>query len=280
MEVDPCCPLCQKVMTTTEVSDLTTEMLDEIRRLPETTASAERQLRAEQTKYEQLLGLQPLTVRLADLKVRTPKLRTELASVQEQLSAALAESETIEMLQAEPQARIEMATRILGDMSTLDTAAKEMARLRTEIDRLRADLPANQTTLSMDEAQRQRGTIAEQLDSCRARTAQLQSDYDRDQTAVNKMRDMRSKLQDEKIQLQSDQQALAQIRERYEECVRQIGVRQTELAGLMERQKPLRLELAQTMQDKERVVADQQTVLRKAQDKMNELVKINDRIKR
>lgn len=267
-------------MTTTEVSDLTTEMLDEIRRLPETTASAERQLRAEQTKYEQLLGLQPLTVRLADLKVRTPKLRTELASVQEQLSAALAESETIEMLQAEPQARIEMATRILGDMSTLDTAAKEIARLRTEIDRLRADLPANQTTLSMDEAQRQRGTISEQLDSCRARTAQLQSDYDRDQTAVNKMRDMRSKLQDEKIQLQSDQQALAQIRERYEECVRQIGVRQTELAGLTERQKPLRLELAQTMKDKERVEADQRTVLRKAQDKMNELVKINDRIKR
>lgn len=267
-------------MTTTEVSDLTTEMLDEIRRLPETIAMSERQLRTEQSKYEQLLGLQPLTVRLADLKVNTPKLRTDLTTVQTELAAAMAESETIEMLQAEPHAHVEMATRMLGDMSVLDTAAKDIARLRIEIDRLRDGLPSSRTALSMDEAQSQRRDIAGQLDLCRTRTAQLQSQYDRDMTAANKMRDSRSRLQDEKIRLQEGQQALAQIRERFEECERQIALRQVELSALMERQKPLRVDLARAMQEKERIVVEQRTALQKAQDKLNELVKVNDSIKR
>lgn len=121
-------------MSGDEACDLTTELTDEIQKLPENIIRAEKALKTETLKYENLLQLKPNILKVKDLKEALPKKKEELKQVEELLGETVSEYETILALIGEPTHNMELANSMMGDMTLLDEALKESARLEKDLE--------------------------------------------------------------------------------------------------------------------------------------------------
>lgn len=248
--------------------------------MPENIKRVELVLHGEQKKLEALLALKPVTDRLAKLQIDIPNMKNNLKRTEEELSEALAESETSEILMAEPMSDMELANNILGDMSVLDEAQKDGVRLENELKNLRANLPASTVTTNLDEAQSKRNQISDELKQSRSLAANLLKTYEDEMSIVNNIRDKRSQLQDQKIHLQEGVQALSQFKARVNDIEHQMTLINVELNELGSKMEPLKIEMEQVMHTKKRDMDKNRDELRKATSKYNNLLQRNDEIKR
>lgn len=240
MEAEPCCPLCHKDMTSSEVTDLTAELHDDIRRLPERIDSTERVLKQEQRKYEALLGLKSITERVEKLKIEIPKLKDSLNKTEQELETARADMENLQMAMVEPQSNLELAQSMLGDMSLLDEALKDTERLAQELTALKAKLPTRTSSLTMDEAQLQRNIINTKLREERRLIEQMRSKCQEVSETINSLREKRNQMKDQQIKLQEGVQALSQMKKRHSEIEVQIAAKREDVAKLQAVLGPLR----------------------------------------
>lgn len=248
--------------------------------MPENIKRVELVLCNEQKKLEALLSLQPITVRLAKLKIDIPILKSNLKRTEEELSEALVDCESSEVLLAEPMSDMELANIILGDMSVLDEAQKDGVRLKTELNKLRANLPASTVNTNLEEAQLQRSQISDELKKSRNQAASLLKTYEDEMSIVNNIRDKRSQLQDQKIQLQEGVQALSQFKARVSEIEQQITVITAELTELGAKMEPLKIEMEQVMLAKKTDMDKNREELHRATTKYNTLLQRSEDIKR
>lgn len=237
-------------------------------------------LRDEQKKLEALLSLQPVTVRLAKLEIDIPNMKGNLKRTEEQLSEALADNESSEVMVAEPMSNMELANNILGDMSVLDEAQKDGVRLENELTKLRANLPAATENTNLEEAQLKRNQISDELKQSRNLATNLLKTYDEEMNIVNNIRDKRSQLQDQKIHLQEGVQALSQLKARVTEIENQITRINVELTELDAKMEPLKIEMEQAMLAKKRDMDNNRDELRRATAKYNNLLQRNEELKR
>jgi len=121
-------------MSSDEACDLTNELTDEIQKLPDNITRAEKALKAEQIKYENLLQIKPNILKVKDLKESLPQKKEELKKVEELLGESVSEYETLLALIGEPTQNMELANSMMGDMTLLDEALKDSLRLTKDLD--------------------------------------------------------------------------------------------------------------------------------------------------
>lgn len=257
---------------------MTSELLDEIHCLPANIERVERVLKIEQGKYELLLGMQPLTERIAKLTVDTPKMKQNLKQTEEKLSAALAEADAFVMSLAEPNANMELANSMLGDMTLLDEANKDVERIQKELAALRAKMPESTTTMTMDEAQQKRTTLSTSLRKERQHCDHLQSQYDEHSKMLNTLRDKRNKLKDQQIALQEGAQALPSLKQRQIEIAQMIEKIVGEMAKLERDLGPMKEQLQQAITAKQRAVNANREKLGAATLNLNNMKRTNSEV--
>lgn len=223
MEADPCCPLCHTDMTDGQVLDLTVEMQDEIRRLPEKIQAAERTLRIEQRKYETLLGLRSVHERIAVLRKDVPRQRDTLAATERALATASADAENQQLALVEPTERLELAQSLMGDMTLLDEALRELDVLTTQLLAIRGRMPERTSTQTLAEAQAQRTELSRTLRTERTAVEKAQALHREAGDKLNRLRERRNQLKDQQIQMQEGVQALGEMRQRLTELEAQIA---------------------------------------------------------
>ncbi|XP_034475989.1 DNA repair protein RAD50 isoform X2 [Drosophila innubila] len=133
----PDCPLCHRNMSSDEACDLTTELTDEIQKLPDNISRSEKSLKAEQLKYEDLLQIKPAIDKVKELKENLPQKKEKLRKIEELLGDSVAEYETQMSLLGEPTCNMELANSMLGDMTLLDEALKESGRFTKDLEQLK-----------------------------------------------------------------------------------------------------------------------------------------------
>jgi len=121
-------------MSSDEACDLTNELTDEIQKLPDNITRAEKALKAEQIKFENLLQIKPNILKVKDLKESMPQKKEELKKVEELLGESVSEYETLLALIGEPTQNMELANSMMGDMTLLDEALKDSLRLTKDLD--------------------------------------------------------------------------------------------------------------------------------------------------
>lgn len=255
-------------------------MQDEIRRLPDNISRAERTLFEEQEKYEKVLTLQPLTDRIEKLKIDIPKLKQTLKLTEEKLSTALTDSEELELAVAEPNSNKELANSMLGDMTLLDEANKDSERIRQELSKLKATLPTRTTTLTMDEAQKQRQTVNVQCRKEHNELELMQSKHDQELEMINTLREKRAKLTEERNTLNEGVQSLNQLKERKEEIGTQIEKILNEMKIFDGKLEPLKLELREAIESKDKNKKINRDKLSEATDNVNKLKQLDNDINR
>ncbi len=271
MDDESCCPLCHKEMNNREVGDLSTELSDEIRRLPENIKRTELILKSEQKKLEQLLSIQPMTVRSVTLKTDIPKNKEKLKETEERLSTAMNDAEMLEISIAEPKSNIDLANLMLGDMSVLDEALKDVARMQLELNTLRSSLPQGTTTMTMDEAQEKKAVIAAEYKQNNVEISTLEDKYDNGSKLLNELRDKRNKLKDSQIKLQEDAHALPQMKARQQEIGQQIEKHSTELRRIDSSLEPLNRQLSEILERKERIREENKKILTNATKNLSDI---------
>lgn len=223
MTADPCCPLCHKDMSAGEVTALTTEMQDEIRRLPERIRTTERDLKAEQRKHETLLELRSVHDRIAQLRKDVPRQRDTLAGTESALAKAASDAEEMQMSLIEPAEQFELAQSMLGDMTLLDEALREVDTLGAQLSSIRARLPERSSELTLEEAQSQRNALNQRIRADRHELERMRTSHRESSERLQQLREKRNQLKDQQIQMQEGVQALGEMRQRLSELDQQIA---------------------------------------------------------
>lgn len=143
-------------MNTKEVADLTTELSLKIDLLPEEISTAERKLRTENLKLEKLLGLQSYVTQLDELRSKQlPKTKTNLNDIEARLTVIQEELRKSEKEIEEPKEKIAIIATLIGDMSILDDAIKDIERTQKDLTTLRLSLSDNPSDMDIESLQSQ-----------------------------------------------------------------------------------------------------------------------------
>mgnify|MGYP004590676737 CR=1 FL=1 len=175
--------------------DVTTELSDEIHQLPENIQRTENLLKLEQKKYENLLQLKPIIDKVKVLEKDIPQRKNDLKNIQKQLADCLQENEAMQMLLSEPTGNMEIANTMMGDMSLLDEAIKEVKRIIEDVENLKQKLPhGSDNSESIDDVQLEKSTVAAEMEAERRELETIQKDFENSVEAINKLRDLKNEL--------------------------------------------------------------------------------------
>lgn len=254
-----------------QVGDLTSELSDEIRRLPENIKRTELTLKAEQKKLEQLLSILPMTTRLQALKTDIPKIKEKVKETNDRLTEAMNVDETLQISVAEPKSNSELANIMLGDMSVLDEALKDVRRIQLELSTLKASVPQRSSTMTMDLAQEKKATIATEYKKNNTEISTLEDKHDTNSKILNDLREKRNKLKDEQIKLQEDAHALPQMKTRLQEIIQQIEKHSSDLRRIESSLEPLKRQLTEIEERKKKIKDENRQILELAKKNLNDV---------
>ncbi|XP_017079232.1 DNA repair protein RAD50 [Drosophila eugracilis] len=253
---EPCCPLCHNNISSDGALDLTNELTDEIEKLPDNISRAEKALKAEQIKYENLLQIKPNILKVKDLKESLPEKKDELKKVEQLLGESVSEYETLIALIGEPTQNLELANSMMGDMSLLDEALKDSVRLTKDLDQQKAKLPSSyDSSVSMDDLQAEKNQVLKELDAERKELDSTQTSFQQQMDAINRLREKKNSLKDRQIHLQQGLQSLPQLKERFEKLKTFLSTVATEITELKAKIEPLKQNLRKAIEEKERLKA-------------------------
>ncbi|KAH8402366.1 hypothetical protein KR009_011576 [Drosophila setifemur] len=270
IEEEPCCPLCHHNMSGDEAGYLTTELTDEIQKLPENITRADKALKAEQLKYENLLQIGPNIVKVKDLKEALPQKKEELSKVEKLLDESVSEYETLLALIGEPSHNLELANSMMGDMTLLDEALKDSVRLTKELAQLKAKMPATyDSSVSMDALQAEKSQVSKDLESERKELDSQQNTFQQHMDALNRLREMKNGLKDRQIRLQEGLQSLPQLKERFEKLTSLINTLTKDIGELKSKIQPLKQNLRTAIDEKERLKGREREKLVQLNSKYN-----------
>ncbi|KAH8299719.1 hypothetical protein KR044_005010 [Drosophila immigrans] len=264
------CPLCHRNMSSDEACDLTSELTDEIQKLPDNITRSEKLLKAEQLKYEDLLQIKPAIDKVKELKETLPEKKKELENVKQLLGDSAAEYENQMSLLGEPTCNMELANSMLGDMTLLDEALKESLRFTKDLEQLKMKLPENyDASVSIDALQAEKNEVSRQLDTEAKELETYQQTYEQQTDALNRLRQFRNTLKEKQIKLQEGQQSLPQFKERLEELTRMLITIATEMSELELSIQPLKKSLSTAIEEKARLKKIEQSKLSELNSKYN-----------
>lgn len=140
------------------------------------------------------MHLKPTIEKVERLEKEVPKKKEEMKKLQNDLIECNTETETIQALLAEPTVNMDLANSMMGDMSLLDEAMKQVTRLGEEISRLKTKLPqgTGDDNTSIDDLQAEKTAVFAELEEKRKFLEQNQQYYEKNMEALNKLRELKN----------------------------------------------------------------------------------------
>ncbi|KAL1376629.1 hypothetical protein pipiens_004343 [Culex pipiens pipiens] len=284
IEDDSCCPLCHKEMAGSDVQDISTELFDEIRRLPEKIEMLEKQLKTDQTRYDRLLALQPYSERVEKQTIEIPKLKQQLQETEQRLTQASSDLEEYQMAVLEPNSSVALINSILGDMSILDESARDLDRMRKGVAELRQELadktPGGGSAASLDDMKLEREVLRGELRAERNSIDEMQNRIDSETERLHGLHQRFNQMKEKKIQLQESVQSLDTKKAKEVELGEKIVACKSEMEDAERRLGPVRASLAKEEEAKVKAKGENRVKLGKAQSELEGLKRMEGEIVR
>ncbi|KAI9588645.1 hypothetical protein GQX74_004490 [Glossina fuscipes] len=280
-ESKPYCPLCNKGMSSDEASKLSSDLTDEIQHLPQNIQKSEMLLKTEQKKYENLLHLKPILEKVTLLEKDLPGKEKQLKDIQRQLTDLANESENFQMLLAEPTFTMDLASSMMGDMSLLDEALKDVIRLKAEINSLKAKLPegSEQENQSIDDLQNEKTTLLDKLREMRKELDLNEKHYERQMESLNKFIETKNNLASKKIKLQEGVQSLPSLEARQKEIHELSKTTASEIEENQNVKEYEKLNLQQELETVDKDLSNFGQQIQQHTERINQIVEKLDKIK-
>lgn len=244
MKDQPCCPLCHKDLNGNEVNVLTTELNDKIDLLPEDIETAERKAKTENGKLEKLLGLQSSVTRLEQWRAtKLPKLRSDLANFEQRLASTQENLRTNEKDIEEPRAKVAICSTMIGDMSILDDALKDVERSEKDLETKRLQLSEYPSDLNVAALKDQRIAKRSELDRLKEMAKSKQKKLDDFLDKTRKVMEAETQARNEELRLKGLLQDFEAIKNRGRELQQKLDEVETNKEKLRETLSPVKHKL-------------------------------------
>lgn len=270
-------------MNNNEVDELKTELNDQIDQLPETIANAERQLKRETAKLEKLLAMQSCVERVEDLKMNLlPKLRDEIKKLESDRSAAQEKAKQSERSVKEPSEKKEIANRMIGDMSILDEAIRDVEQARKDLEPLKQSLPPSDSPNdnNLDGLQKKRKELTDKMKVLDKKIEQSEKRVQEDTKAITSLQDKLLELKTRELQLQGDSQKVDAAKAREKELRDEIKELNEKKATSDQILIPIEGKIKNAVEKRRRTKAEGAEEYKNAMKKFDELKKEFDSIER
>ncbi|EDW01461.1 DNA repair protein RAD50 [Drosophila grimshawi] len=278
---EPSCPLCHHNMSGDEALDLTTDLTDEIQKLPDNIAKTEKALKAEQSKYEELLQIKPAIDKVQELKELLPKKKEELRMIGQRLSEIVAKYETLKEQLGEPTVNMELANSMLPDMTLLDESLKESARVKKDLDQLKLKLPASyDASVNTEALQAEKTEVSKEIVADAKALETEQQNFEQKMEALHQLREKKNGLKDKMIKLKEGEQSLPQFKERQDELSNLLIALTAEISELESKIRPLKQRLSSALSEKARLKESERVKLSEMQKKYQEYKSTDQDIQR
>lgn len=212
-------------MNRNEVDDLTVELNDQIEQLPQIIARSERELKTSTAKLEKLLAMQNSVERVAQLKMNLlPKIRDEIKKIETDLSAFQEKVRQSERSVEEPREKKEIVSRMVGDMSLLDEAIRDVEQARTELMPLKQSLPPSDGTndTNLESLQKKRKELTDKIKKLEKDINILEKRIQEDNKQIMTMQNRIIDMEKEELRLQGDFQKFDSLKTREKELTEQV----------------------------------------------------------
>lgn len=166
MHDQPCCPLCHKDLKRNEITDLTNELSDQIEMLPENITRSEQLLKDETIKLEKLLAMQSIVERVDNLKsIIMPKVKEDIKQLETNIVAEQEKMKNSQNTLEAPKNQKTIVESMIGDMSILDEAIRDIEQTQTDLAPMKQSLPASDHPAdnNLESLQRKRKEITEKI---------------------------------------------------------------------------------------------------------------------
>ncbi|XP_055551814.1 DNA repair protein RAD50 [Wyeomyia smithii] len=283
IEDDHCCPVCHKDMAGSDVQDVSSELSDEIRRLPEKIELLEKQLKADQAKCERLLALQPYSERVEKQTVEIPKLKELLQETERRLTQASADLEEYQMSILEPNSNVQLINSILGDMSILDESAKDLERMKKNVADLKQELAERTpkgTNSSLEDLKLERDSVRGELRGERISIDALQNKIDEETERLNGLHQRYNQMKEKKIKLQESIQSLDQKKEKEVELGAKIAACKKDMDEAERKLGPVQQNLIKEEDTKNKTKEENRVKINKAHSALEQLKRMDVEIGR
>ncbi|CAO1416257.1 unnamed protein product [Diamesa hyperborea] len=278
---DPCCPLCHKDLDDTESDDLKTEIDDKIKKLPKNITEAEKKLKEDNKMYDKLISMKSSHDRIVKLEKEVKELKDDMDRVDKQNSEALLKIEDLEVELLEPNEKMKIfQPSFIGEMSRMDDLLRNIQLKSKEVASLKSKLSDKMPGGSLEEAQQKRRKLnvdsklkGDQVKELNQKINKIQSDL---MTAREKLGKMRS----QKIEYQEKVQGLDRLKTQLKDVEKEKMELEKKLQDEQDELGPLKKKLSDTMRDKESAKEVGCQKIKRHQENINDLKKINSEIER
>lgn len=212
-------------MNRNDVDNLTVELNDQIEQLPQIIARSERELKTSTAKLEKLLAMQNSVERITQLKMNVlPKIRDEIKKIETDLSAFQEKVRQSERSVAEPRDKKEIVGRMVGDMSLLDEAIRDVEQARTELVPLKQSLPPSDGTNdnNLESLQKKRKELTDKIKKLEKDINILEKRVQVDNKHIMDMQNRIIEMEKEELRLQGDFQKFDSLKTREKELTEQV----------------------------------------------------------
>ncbi|KAI0822321.1 hypothetical protein BC628DRAFT_691139 [Trametes gibbosa] len=229
-----CCPLCTRAMEPSELGKFEKTITEAMKK---STPEAIKNLQTELQDWEaELRRLQELAV-LAAAKNKLEG--TELPSLQKEIASKEAEIPGLTTEADEAISQLADVTKDLKELTSLQQhsvsvlkAQKEIARLKQDIAALENDLLASGTAKTADQVQEELDKVSADLRTCEREKQNLQTDRDRQNSALRSLETDLHRLELEESQCQNQLHDKDELERRITEMKTEIGTANARLKDL------------------------------------------------
>lgn len=222
MKDHPCCPLCHTALNNIDIDNLKSELSDHIESLPQNLADAEQKLKEQNEKLEKLLGLQPSVARLENLRSeQLPKIRNELTNTEALLHTAHEKQKTAEKAMEEPKQKQNIITMMIGDISVLDEAVKDVDRSKKQLVELKSSLGDSSSIVNIEDLRKQRKELLENIRRLESETEKKQKKVDEHSNNIRKFDEVEKKTRDKEYILRGEIQNYTTLKNQKQELIKQ-----------------------------------------------------------
>lgn len=173
-------------MNQSEVEKLTSELRRKINSLPDDIENSERLLNESRAKLEKLLGMQASVERVNKLKSDfIPRMRDDLKKIDADLAANQEKIKKAQSDVKEPKARMNLITEIIGDISVLEEAFRDIHQTRIDLEPLLRNAPTGDGGNDMDNLQKKRKELNDRIKVLEAEIIQKEKKCAEDEREIN-----------------------------------------------------------------------------------------------
>lgn len=283
MQDQPCCPLCQKEMNRGEVDFLTIELNDQIEMLPDNIIRSEREFEKENMKLEKLLGLQNSVERVGHLESNLiPKVKDDIKKVGTDLLAAQEKIKQSTLAVEEPREKKAMIAGMIGDMSILDEAIRDIEQTQTDMAPLKQSLPANDgpNDFNLESLQKKRVELNNRSKQLDKEIERKEKRSQEDLKKIGSCKEKKIELERTELQMQSEIQNLESLKAREKELSETINELTEKQEGDKKLLIPILGKIKHAEEKRANIKADGAEALSQASKRFDELKRHFDSIER